>query len=239
MNKPELSILIPCFNEQENIKIVPEELLPVLNNLHMDCEIVIVDDGSTDDSEKEILKINDPRIKLVKHPENRGLGCAVRTGIDNAQGDLLITLDADFTFSPEYIPRLLEALNANPDIDFVISTSELKDFGKIRVLVSKLARKIYSFLLGEKNVSVNQIFKLYKTQQLKDLPLKSRGFDFGAEIFFKLVFSGKKFVEVPVPLTTRIHGTSHLNYPKELTRHGILLLKIMKWKFFGFKSAKN
>lgn len=234
MDKTKLSVVIPCFNEEENIKRIPKELLSVLNNLKINYEIIIIDDGSTDNSGKEIHALNESKIKLVKHSKNLGLGHAIRTGINTARGDLLVTLDADFTFSPKYIPLFLETLENNSKIDFVISSSALEGFGRLRVFVSKLARKIYSFLLGEKSVSVNQIFKLYKTHQLKSLPLESRGFDIGAEIFFKLVFSGKKFVEVPVPLTRRVHGVSHLNYRKEIVRHFFLLLKILKWKFFGF-----
>lgn len=236
---PKLTILIPCFNEEENIGRIPAELMPVLEGLEEDFEIVIVDDGSTDNSEQAVLKIGEPRIKLIKHPKNLGLGCAVRSGINNAQGELLIALDADFTFSPKYIPLLLETMEKNPEADFIIGSSVLggygEDIGFFRVVVSKLANKIYSFLLGQKGTSVNQIFRLYKAEQLKSLSLESKGFDIDAEILFKLVFSGRKFIAVPVPLTKRIYGVSHLNYKKEIIRHLFLILKILKWKVFGFK----
>lgn len=239
MEKIKLSVVLPCFNEERNIKRIPEELLSVLDNSGIDFEVIIIDDGSTDNSEQEILKINDPRIRLIKHPKNLGLGYAIRTGIDNATGDLLVTLDADFTFSPKFIPLLLETMQKNPGADFVISSSVLKDYGRFRVIASKLANKIYSFLLWKKNVSVNQIFKLFKTSQLKSLRLESEGFTICAEILFKLVLSGREFVEVPIPLTKRVYGISHLNYPREIVRHFFLALKIIKWRIFGFKVGKN
>lgn len=233
-----LSVILPCFNEEKNIKRIPTELLPILKSLREDFEIIVVDDGSTDNSAKEILNIKESCVKLIKHPKNLGLGCAIRTGIKNATGDLLVTLDADFTFSPKFIPLLMEKMKERPDIDFIIGSPALgghgKDINFLRVIVSKIANKIYSFLLGKKVTAITPIFRLYKTDQLKSFPLKSKGFEINAEILFKLVFSGRKFFEVPVPLTQRIYGVSHLNYPKETTRHFFLILKILKWKIFGF-----
>lgn len=238
MIKPKLSVFLPCFNEEKNIRRIPAELLPILKDLKENFEIVVVDDGSTDNSIKEILNIKEPCIKLIKHPKNLGLGHAIRTGIDNAAGDLLVTLDADFTFSPKFIPLLLENMKKRPDIDFIIGSPALggheKNIHFMRVIVSKTANKIYSFLLGRKATAVTPIFRLYKTEQLKNLTLESKGFEIVAEILFKLVFSGKKFLEVPVPLTRRIYGVSHLNYRREIIRHFFLILKILKWKIFGF-----
>ncbi|MDO8601334.1 MAG: glycosyltransferase family 2 protein [bacterium] len=232
-----ISVVIPCFNEEENIRRIPDELLPVLYGLGEDFEVIIVDDGSRDNSIKEILGINDHHIKLIKHPRNLGLGSAIRTAIDNATGDLLVTLDADFTFSPKFIPLLLENMKKSQGIDFVIGSPALqgyeKDIGFLRIIASKLANKIYSFLLGKKATAITPIFRLYKTEQLKSLSLQSKGFEIVAEILFKMVFSGRKFIEVPVTLTKRIYGVSHLNYKKEIIRHFFLVLKIIKWKIFG------
>jgi len=241
MNKQKLSVILPCFNEEENIKRIPEELLPILKNLGMDFEVIIVDDGSKDYSVTEALKIitNEPRIKLIKHPQNMGAGAAFQTGFQNAESDLLITMDADFTFSPKLIPLLLKTLKENPNIDFVSGSPVLGGYGKDvqlwRVVISKTINMIYSFLLGQKTTAVTPFFRLYKTEQIKSVPLDSRGFEICSEILFKMAFSGKKFIEAPTPLTKRIHGISHLNYKKEIINHIRLLLKIIKWKFFGFK----
>lgn len=238
MIKPKLSVILPCLNEEKNIRRISTELLPILKELKEDFEIIAVDDGSTDNSEKEIIKIGDPHIKLIKHPKNLGLGHAIRTGINNAKGDLLVTLDTDFTFSPKFIPLLLENLKKKPNIDFIIGSPALggheKNIHSLRVIVSKMANKTYSFLLGRKATAITSIFRLYKTEQLKNLSLESKGFEIVAEILFKLVFSGRKFFEVPVPLTQRIYGVSHLNYRREIIRHFFLILKILKWKIFGF-----
>ncbi len=239
MKTLELSIILPCFNEQENLKRIPAELLPVLKDLKKDFEIIIVDDGSTDNSVKETLKIKNNQIKLIKHHKNLGAGVAFQTGFNEAKGKLLITMDTDLTFSPKFIPLLLETMKKNPSIDFIIGSPRLGGYGKNvkfwRIIISKLSNRFYSFLLGKKVTAVTPFFRLYKTDQIKNLVLESKGFEIMAEILFKLVFSGKNFIEVPTPLTKRIYGVSHLNYPKEIVRHLFLVSKIIKWKFFNFK----
>lgn len=233
-----LSVIVPCCNEEQNVPRFASELWPVLESLDLDFEVVIVDDGSKDNTVVEVKKINKPQLRLVRHEVNRGLGAAMRTGIMTVTGDQLVFLDGDLTFHPRLIPRLLQAKREHPETDFVIGSPNLggysKDIPAWRLWISKFANLFYKILLGKPSTSINQIFRLYKTEQLKQLSLKSIGFDINAEILFKLVFRGRKFVEVPAELTSRLHGVSKLNYAREIRRHLILIFKILKWKFFGF-----
>lgn len=107
-----------------------------------------------------------------------------------------------------------------------------------RQIISWIGNGIYSVLLGKK-APVNQIFRLYKTEDLKNLNLTSKGFDINAEIFFKLDMCGKKFKQVYIPLTKRKYGKSKLNYPKEILRHLLLVLKIITWKMNFFQTKTN
>lgn len=233
-----LSVVVPCCNEEQNVPRFATELWPFLEQSGLDFEVVIVDDGSKDATVAEVEKLNKPQIKLVRHEVNRGLGAAVRTGINAASGDLLIILDADLTFHPKLIQNLLDARQKHPEADFVIGSPNLGGYGKDipawRLWISKLANFVYQLLLGKQITSINQIFRLYKTEQLKQLSLTSVGFDINAEILFKLVFKGKSFTEVPAELTSRIYGVSKLNYVREIRRHIVLIMKIIKWKLFGF-----
>lgn len=235
----QLSIIIPCFNEEKNVQRYRDELWSVLESLNLDFEVVLVDDGSKDSTAVEIKKIIKPQLRLERHEVNKGLGAAVRTGITAATGEWLVVLDGDLTFHPNLIPRLLESVKAHPEVDFVIGSPNLGGYGAgipvWRLVISKLANTVYRILLGEPITSINQIFRLYKTEQLKQLHLSSVGFDINAEILFKLVFKGKNFVEVPAELTMRLHGVSKLNYFREVRRHFVLIFKILKWKLFGFK----
>lgn len=233
-----LSVIIPCCNEERNVPRFADELWPVLESLNLDFEVVIVDDGSKDETVREVEKLNQPQIHLVRHDKNCGLGAAMRTGIAAATGDRLIFLDGDLTFHPTLIPCLLQAKCEHPEADFVIGSPNLGGYGKDipawRLWISKSANLVYRVLLGRPITSINQIFRLYKTEQLKKLNLTAVGFDINAEILFKLVFGGKKFIEVPAELTARLHGVSKLNYAREIRRHLVLIFKILKWKFWGF-----
>lgn len=229
-----LSVVIPCFNEEENVRRVTAELLPVLDGVGMESEVVLVDDGSTDGTAREIKNIGDARVRAVTHEKNQGLSAAMRTGIQAATGDLVVFLDSDFTFHPKLIPALLAALQARPGTDFVIGSPRLggyaKDIPAYRVSISKIANWVYAMLLGRPVTSVNQIFRLYKAPALKALRLTSKGYEINAEILFKLVFAGEKFVEIPAELTVRQYGVSKLRYGREFRRHAVLLLKIIAWK---------
>lgn len=233
-----LSVLIPCCNEEKNIPRFATELWPVLVGTGFDFEVILVDDGSKDSTLAEAAKLPQPQVRVVKHDTNKGLGAAIRSGIDASSGDLLIPLDADLTFHPTLIPALLRALSEHPTVDFVIGSPALGGYGEEipgwRLWISKAANLLYGTLLGKPITSINQILRVYKTSQLKALPLEAVGFDINAEILFKLVFSGKTFVEIPAVLTQRIYGTSKLNYGREIRRHVVLLGKIISWKLFGF-----
>lgn len=233
-----LSVIIPCCNEEQNVPRFASELWPVLEKSGYGFEVVIVDDGSKDGTVREVEKLNQPQIHLVRHDKNQGLGAAMRTGMASAAGEQLIFLDADLTFHPQLIPSLLEAAEKHPEADFIIGSPNLGGYGKDipawRLWISKSANLVYRVLLGRPITSINQVFRLYKTEQLKQLPLSAVGFDINAEILFKLVFSGKQFVEVPAKLTARLHGVSKLNYAREIRRHMVLIFKILKWKFLGF-----
>ncbi|MDP3784923.1 MAG: glycosyltransferase family 2 protein [bacterium] len=232
-----LSIILPAFNEEENITRIGPELLPVLEKITPDFEVIVVDDGSTDRTAELLKKMRNHKIRLLKHDVNKGLAQGMRTGLAAATGEYIIFLDSDFTFHPSLIPKLFEALAKNPGVDFIVGSPDLAKYDENipawRIFIAKAAILVYSMLLGKPTTSVNPIFRLYKTQQLKELKLEAGGFEINAEILFKLVFRGRKFVEIPAELTQRKYGVSKLNYFKEIRRHFFLILKILKWKFIG------
>ena len=105
-----ISIVIPAYNEEENIPRIKTELIGVLSNLGEDFEIIVVDDGSIDDTSEEVYSLirDYKNIYLIRHQKNMGIGASLKDGIRTVKGDVLIPLDADFTFHPELIPPLLD-----------------------------------------------------------------------------------------------------------------------------------
>lgn len=223
-----ITFVFPAFNEEENLRRFPNEVIPVFNSIGEVYEILVVDDGSTDKSAEVAKTIGSP-IRLIQHDRNRGLGAAIRTAIREAKGDILITMDTDLTFSPSLVSRLLDRYRKG-DVDVVCGSPKLAGYGKdipsYRLLVSHVAALVYRLVIGAKVTSITPIFRLYKREQLLSLPLQATGFDINAEILFYLVRNGRKIAEVPAPLTQRIKGESKLEYRKEMKRH-LRLLKRM------------
>ncbi len=233
-----ISFVFPAFNEAENLRRFPSEVFPIFNTLNESYEIVVVDDGSIDDTNAVASSLGGP-VRVIAHTKNQGLGAALRTGIREARGDIVITMDTDLTFAPELVSRLLERFRKG-DVDAVSGSPKLAGYGNdipsYRVFIGKVSTVVYSLLLGSRITAVTPIFRLYKREDLAHLPLQATGFDINAEILFHLIQRGKRIAEVPAPLTQRIHGESKLDYPKEMKRHLRLVRRMLAWRL-GLKKT--
>lgn len=228
-----LTVLMPAYNEAENVRRIPTELLPYLNELGLEYEIILIDDGSKDETSMVAESLGIPELRLIRQSPNQGVGAAIRVGIKAATGDLLVMLDTDLTFHPKYIKDLLDRFNQG-DVDFVVGSPKLAGLGKdiewYRRVITRVANLFYPLLFGRQMTSITPIFRLYKTAQLKELELFSKTFEITVEILFKLVMAGRTSAEVPTPLTARIYGVSKLNYWKEMQKHLKLMVKILRWR---------
>jgi len=237
----DLSVILPCYNEEENIKRIPEELITELDELGLTYEIIAVNDGSSDRTLEELekLKTKYQQIKIINHETNKGLANAVKTGIKNTTAKLTVTLDADFTFHPRQIKNLLERFKKG-DADIVIGSPTLgkgysKDIPRYRIWLSQGGGILYKIALGKDITAVTPIFRLYKTEQLKEIQLNPRptpkgGFDINAEILAKMLIKKRKVVEIPAELTIRQYGESKINNSKEIVRNLMLVIKILWWR---------
>lgn len=230
-----MTVAIPACNEEENIRRIEKELIPVMKGIGMPYEILIIDDGSKDNTAEEVRKLQKKykAVRMVQHGRNLGLGAGTRTGVKNARGSLLVFLDADFTFHPREIPKLLAKYRSG-DYDCVIG-SQFGKGGKTRMqahrkFLSRSVNALYRIMLGKNVTTMSSIFRLYKKTALKGISMKSDGFDVCAEILFDMIKKNRKVAEVPVTLTTRIYGESKISNRKEIKNHLKLLSKIAKWR---------
>jgi dolichol-phosphate mannosyltransferase len=235
-----LSVVIPAWNEAKNLSRYPKELLPVLETIGMPFEVVIVDDGSRDDTSRLGAGLG-AWARVVRHERNQGLAAALRTGFAAAKGSLLVTLDADLTFAPALIPKLLERFQVG-DADIVSGSPKLAGYGddipSYRVWVSHAATAVYSNLLGQRVTAVSPILRLYRTADLQNLELSSAGFEINAEILYCLIRRGKRVAEIPAPLSQRIHGQSSLRYRREMVRHLKLVRRMVNWRLANYLHAR-
>ena len=157
----DLSIVIPFYNEEIGLPELARDLMPILSELsgQYKLEVILVDDGSTDGTFMSLQHAFSTRwgpqvaIRFERHPTNRGLGAALRTGFTTSQGNVVLTLDSDGTYSNSKLPSLLGCLNPNVDI---VTASPYHPKGQVigvsasRAALSRTASAIYRMLLDRR-----------------------------------------------------------------------------------------
>jgi hypothetical protein len=241
MEQSMISIIFPLYNERDNVVYYKNDLFPIIDNIGNrigeSFEYIFVDDGSRDDTVERLTEITKGRlnVKLLRHERNRGMGNAIKTGLAASNGDLIITMDADLTFRPVDVERLIEkyqktradCISGSPYLERGLM-AEVTPF---RLLMSQTVNFLYRVLLNSQITCVSPIFRLYKRSVLNEMEITSSNFEINAEIISKLIISGKKVVEVPVPLLKRKYGESKINIKKEIKNYLLLLYKIFKTKY--------
>jgi undecaprenyl-phosphate 4-deoxy-4-formamido-L-arabinose transferase len=145
---PEISIVIPVYNEAANLRALWSRLEPVVSALGRACEVIFVDDGSADNS-LEILRgfaAGDPRVRVIELARNFGQHSAILAGFRNCAGDIVVTLDADLQNPPEEIPKLIAAIDAGNDV--VGGWREERQDRTYRRLASRLQNRVTSAIVG-------------------------------------------------------------------------------------------
>jgi dolichol-phosphate mannosyltransferase len=236
-----ISLIIPVYNEEEMLNQYDTMFFPVVDGLknqyNEDFEIIMIDDASTDSSWKIIDTLTKKRIDSIglRHPKNRGMGGAIKTGIEKSHGSMLIFLDADLTFEPKDIKILLEEFFKNP-ADCISGSPYLipglmDDVQYYRMILSKCVNILYRLLLGKHVTSVSPIFRLYKHEVFDKISITSENFEINAEILSKMIFQEMSIKEVPVALHERRYGKSKAKLTKSMKNHVKILYKIFKVKY--------
>ncbi|MEO0070661.1 MAG: glycosyltransferase family 2 protein [candidate division WOR-3 bacterium] len=197
-----LSVIVPVYNEENSVVNLLKRVqqVPVLK------EIIVVDDGSTDRTPDLLSSI--PGIKVITHPHNCGKGTAIRSGLANAQGDLVIIQDADLEYEPEDYPRLLAPFLKDNRVAAVFG-SRFKGKGKF-LLRSRLANIFLTFftnaLFGGKITDMETCYKVVRRNLFTGLNLSAQRFDIEPEITAKLLRSHRRIIEVPINYHARQEG---------------------------------
>ena len=201
----DLSIVVPLFNEAENVKELYCRVKSELQKLSVSYEIIFIDDGSADNTWQiiEQLKKSEPKLKGIKFKRNYGQTSAMVAGFDNAAGNIIITLDGDLQNDPSDIGRLLNRLNDGYDI--VSGWRKDRKDSFIRVLPSKVANKIISFTTGVKLNDYGCTLKAYRAECIK--PLKAYG-EMHRFLPALASMTGARVAELPVKHHSRQHGVS-------------------------------
>lgn len=226
-----LSALVPCLDEAAGLPRLEAELFPALDALGTPYEALFVDDGSTDGTGAALaaLAARRPTARVLRHEANRGIGASLKTGLAAARGDWLVFLDADLTFAPALVARLMEE-RARTGADCVSGSPLLGGMAAIplgRRLPSLALNAFYRGLFCSRLTSFTPMFRLYRTADLRALDIRSSGFEVSVEVLVLLLRAGKTVVEVPAPLTTRTAGASKLRRWRELRAHLALAARLL------------
>jgi len=240
-----ISIIIPVYNEEEMLKTYEKDFFPAVDdlkkNLDLAFEVVLVDDRSRDSSWSIISEFVEqkPGIIGARHEKNRGMGGAIKTGIEKSHGDLLVFLDADLTFRPEDISLLLDEYHRS-SVECVSGSPYLHhglmdDVQPWRMFLSRGVNILYRLLLGNYITSISPIFRLYKREVFTEITVLSENFEINAEILSKMIFKGMSIREVPVALHKRQFGESKAQLGKSVKNHIRVLYKIFCVKYLRWE----
>ena len=235
----EVSVIIPMYNEEENVLHTLQEVKNVLRQ-YSPFQIIAVDDGSADNTFTllEQYASENQEVEVLKHPMNLGMGKALVTGFKNAKGKVIVTLDADLSYDPNYIPLLVWKLHEE-NADVVIG-SQYMHGGKtegipfIRLFVSKMANRIVGYSMNENISTVTGILRAYRKEVLDSIEIESRGTAINPEILSKAIALDFKIIEVPVTLKGRELGESKVQFRSTTISHLLLTFYERPMILFGF-----
>ena len=225
-----LSIVIPCYNEAENVPKLRREFFPVALELAKtrSLEVIFVDDGSTDGTWQALTeafgggKVPGIVVRVERHVVNRGLGAAIRTGFGVARGEIVVTTDSDGTYQFAEIPALLSYLT--PEVDIVTASPYHPDGGvagvsAYRLILSRGSSLLYRLLADWKVHTYTALFRAYRWTVLEHVPFESNGFLACTELLVNGMLLGYHAAEYPTVLHARAHGASKAKIVRTILAH--------------------
>jgi glycosyltransferase involved in cell wall biosynthesis len=216
-SRPTLSLVFPVFDEERNLGALLDQALDLAPRLAPDFEIIVVDDGSRDGSARiaEERRLAEPRVRLIRHPSNRGYGAALRSGLREAQGELVFFSDADLQFDLEELATLLAHAS---DFDIVAGHREpRRDPWGRRVMAAvwgALVRRLFDVRVRD----IDCAFKVFRRHVLEAIPIASVGAFVNTEILVRAAQAGFRIHQVPVSHRRRRFGRQTGARPRVIVR---------------------
>jgi glycosyltransferase involved in cell wall biosynthesis len=201
-SRPEISLVIPVYNEEENLPVLAAEIKTAMEPLGRPYEVLYVDDGSTDGSLQVMLRLarEDPRTRIVRQRRNSGQSAAFDAGFRHARGDVVVTLDADLQNDPADVPRLLERMDG---FDVVNGVRARRQDTWVRRVSSKIANRVRNRVTRESVTDVGCTLRAMRLELLRRIPVFNGMHRFLPTL---LRLEGARVTEVPVHHRPRLHG---------------------------------
>ncbi len=213
------SLVIPAYNEEEGLPLVVKEYLDVVD------EVIMVDDGSSDGTFQAAQRLVGEKVKLLRHEVNQGKVAALRTGVLQARGDIIIFTDADNTYPARYVPQLVQEIEKGADL---VLGARIQARENIPAF-NRLGNNIFSFLatyISCIRIKDSQTgMRAFRREMFDKLDVKAKGLEFETKMTVRAAKLGYKIVEIPIEYRERV-GKSKLNPLKDGARMLTALLSV-------------
>jgi glycosyltransferase involved in cell wall biosynthesis len=198
-----LSVIVPVYNERTTVAEIIRRVRLV--ELPVTLEVIAVDDGSTDGTDKVLAALTDSTVRVLSHPVNRGKGAAIRTGLAAARGDLVLIQDADLEYDPDDWPKLLDPMMKGKARVVYGSrfTGERKNMMPLHWIGNRFLSLVVNLLYSSTLSDMETCYKLFDRRILEGITIQSDGFDFEPEITAKVLRRGHRIYEVPISYAGR------------------------------------
>jgi glycosyltransferase involved in cell wall biosynthesis len=239
----DLSIVIPMFNEAENVETTLKKVEEALASFEGTYEIIAVNDGSLDNTLEILEKVESQnekvKVKVVTYSKNLGRGMALRKGFEKSSGEIVVSIDADLSYDPHYILNLVNALETEEETGLVLASPYMpgggvQDVPTFRLWISRFGNKILRFAMPNRIYTSTGIFRAYRKQVLDSLELESDGKEIHLEILSKAIALGYRVREIPAILTGRQKGRSKFRFRKTAVSHLVFSVFEKPMIIFGF-----
>jgi len=226
MEKIELSIVVPMYNEEDNVAETHRKIHEVIDQLNVPWELIFVNDGSLDNtlSVAQTIAQNDSALKIVSYVPNRGRGYALRQGFNAANGEYILSIDFDLSYDASHLVRMYKFLKEHPEADVVLGSAymeggEVIGVPKFRLFISKLGNLLLRLAFPWRIHTITCVLRGYKKEVLKSLALVADSKEIHLEILSKVLDLGYKVAEIPATLTARQKGSSKFKFKRTSLTH--------------------
>jgi len=234
-----LSVIIPSRNESENLEICICEITNKLSGYNINHEIVVVDDGSTDNTPSLLPQITQqyPKVRYIRNDGENGFGRAVRVGLSNFTGDAVAIMMADLSDSPQDLVNYWFKLQEGYDCIFgsrFIRGSKIYDYPKIKLFMNRMVNTMIRYAFRIETNDVTNAFKIYRREVIEGcMPFISPHFNLTVEIPLKAIIRGYTWTVIPISWKNRTKGVAKLKLREMGSRYFFIIAYLWLEKYFS------